>query len=199
MTDGVQVSKGTPGRAIDEAERRLARKGVLREGGVRSPEEVVNLLTEGRRHLGPEDRVQDEVGEPVFLLCVHPGHVTEFEAIMKRLGIPRSPLKPPLAIAVERVGRLKLNGRVIEYSPLSRFAELDFLAIGIDGKKLLWANLRDLADLRAQLPDVDFDHLIARAERQRAEIEPFRSRAGREALAGSDARQGRVRPTNMRR
>jgi hypothetical protein len=108
--------------------------------------------------------------------------IETFEGIMRRLGIRRNRLKCGLALAGERVGRLKLNGRLRGYSPLSRFVELDFLAMGIDGKRLLWSNLRDLAGLAARLPDVDFDALIDRAERQRAELEPYRSRAGAETL-----------------
>ena len=109
--------------------------------------------------------------------------VATFEAIMRRLGMTRSVVKPALATAAERVGRLKPNGRLRGYSPLSRFLELDFLAMGIDAKKLLWANLRDLADVTTRLPDVDFDRLIERAEAQRAEIEPFRQEAGRRAFS----------------
>ena len=108
--------------------------------------------------------------------------VATFERIMERLGVARSPVKPRLAVVGERLGRLKLNGSVTSYSPLSRFVELDFLAMGIDGKKLLWANLRDLADVKSRLPDVDFDRLIERAEAQRAEIEPFRREAARRAF-----------------
>jgi hypothetical protein len=108
--------------------------------------------------------------------------VDTFEDLMRRLGIRRSRIKPALAVAAERGGRLKPNGRLRSYSPLSRFAELDFLAMGIEGKKILWANLRDYADLRSRLPDVDFDALIERAARQRAELEPFRAQSGREAL-----------------
>jgi hypothetical protein len=108
--------------------------------------------------------------------------VETFEAIMRRLGVRRNPVKTALAVAAERMGRLKLNGRLTSYSPLSRFVELDFLAMGIDGKKLLWSNLRDLAGLAERLPDVDFDALIERAGQQRAAIEPFRARAGAEAL-----------------
>ena len=108
--------------------------------------------------------------------------VETFETIMRRLGIRRNPVKTSLVIAGERVGRLKLNGAVRTYSPLSRFLELDFLVMGIEGKRILWANLRDLAGLASRLPDVDFDALIARAERQRAELEPFRVRAGADTL-----------------
>lgn len=108
--------------------------------------------------------------------------VETFQRIMRRLGIPMNPVKIGLAVGAERLGRLKLNGRLGAYSPLSRFVELDFLAMGIEGKKLLWTTLRDLAGLASRLPDVDFDDLIERAERQRADLEPFRVRAGTEAL-----------------
>jgi len=114
--------------------------------------------------------------------------IATFEQLMERLGLHRSRAKARLAIAVKRLGRIKPNGRVLAYSPLSRFAELDFLVMGIEGKKILWPNLADLADLRARLPDVDFDALIERANSQRAVLEPFRARAGRSALATSPAK-----------
>ena len=110
--------------------------------------------------------------------------VATFEQIMDRLAIPRRGLKPGLAVVAERLGRLKLNGRLTGYSPLSRFEELDFLRMGIDGKIVLWRSLRDLADLGLRLPEIDFDHLVERAERQRAEIKPFRAEAGRQAFQG---------------
>lgn len=110
--------------------------------------------------------------------------VATFEQIVDRLGVRRNRIKSSLAVAAERGGRLKLNGRLTSYSPLSRFAELDLLAIGIEGKKVLWENLRDLAGLGARLPDLDFDALVQRAQRQRDEIEPFRRAAGAVALGG---------------
>jgi hypothetical protein len=115
--------------------------------------------------------------------------VVTFERIMGRLGVRRNPVKTALAIAAERGGRLKLNGRLRSYSPLSRFVELDFLAYGIEGKKVLWENLRDCARLADRLPDVDFDALVARAQAQREELEPFRLAAGSAAL-GDAARGG---------
>jgi hypothetical protein len=108
--------------------------------------------------------------------------VATFAEMMDRLGLRRSPIKPAAAIAAERVGRLKLNGRLRGYSPLSRFVELDFLAMGIEGKKILWQNLRDYARLSERLPDVDFDGLIERAQSQRDDIERQREAAGRAAL-----------------
>lgn len=119
--------------------------------------------------------------------------VDTFRAIMRRIGADESRVKPALAVAAERVGRLKLNGRVRTYSPLSRFIELDALAMGIEGKKILWQNLRDAAGLAARVPDVDFDGLIERAARQRRELEPFRLAAGRRALADGSASVGEER------
>ena len=111
--------------------------------------------------------------------------VDTFGDIMKRLGVSRSPVKAPLTWLAERIGRFKPNGKLAGYSPLSRFEELEFLAMGIDGKKQLWTTLRDAAGLRTRLPDVDFEALIRRAEDQRAVLEPFRVRAGKEAFVSA--------------
>jgi hypothetical protein len=118
------------------------------------------------------ERLAREVAEDVDVL----------EAVMQRLEIPLSRIKRPLALVAERVGRLKPNGQVRGYSPLSRFLELESLALGLDGKKLLWANLRDVAKVGDRLADVDLGALIERAARQREELEPFRVAAGRESL-----------------
>jgi hypothetical protein len=148
----------------------------------------------GWRELARRARGQNEgtpLGEALERVATRIAEDVEtFEGIMARLGIGRDRLKPPLAIAAERLGRLKLNGQLRGYSPLSRFAELDALAMGIEGKKVLWANLRDYADLAARLPSVDFDGLIERARRQRAELEPFRARAGRDAFIGAGSASG---------
>jgi hypothetical protein len=110
--------------------------------------------------------------------------VETFEAIMRELGIRRNPVKTGLALVAERLGRLKLNGRVGSYSPLSRFEELEFLTMGIEGKKQLWTTLRDLAALGSRLPGVDFDELLRRADEQRAELDPYRVQAGTDVFAG---------------
>ncbi|HEU5472466.1 MAG TPA: hypothetical protein VFV67_17575 [Actinophytocola sp.] len=117
--------------------------------------------------------------------------VDTFRSIMHRVGARPNPVKTGLAVVAERFGRLKFNGRLTGYSPLSRFVELEFLAMGIEGKKQMWTTLRDLAGLGERLPDVDFDHLIERAEQQRAALEPFRIRTGTDTFA---SRVGPSRP-----
>lgn len=109
--------------------------------------------------------------------------VETFRSIMRRLGIRPNPVKVVAALGGERLERLKLNGRLRQYSPLSRFEELEFLTMGIDGKKQMWTTLRDLAGLAARLPDVDFDDLVERAQWQRSELEAFRDRRARRGHA----------------
>ena len=121
------------------------------------------------------DRLVPEISEDVATL----------ERFMQRLGVRRSQVKRTLAVVGERVGRLKLNGRVRGYSPLSRLWELEVLALGIEGKRLLWQNLRDATDAPTRAPEIDLGALIERAERQRAAIEPFRADAARTAFAST--------------
>ncbi len=109
--------------------------------------------------------------------------VRTFKAIMRTLGVRSNPAKVVLAAAAERLGRLKRNGRWVSYSPLSRFLELEGLAMGIEGKKILWHTLGELAGLRERLPGTDFEELLARAARQRQTLEPFRREAGTQAFA----------------
>ena len=113
--------------------------------------------------------------------------VATFESLMVRLGLRRNRLKPRAAAVLERLGRFKLNGSLTSYSELSRFAELEFLVMGIEGKKQLWNTLANLAGLSTRAPDVDFDGLIARAEVQRSTLEPHRVAAGRKAFLGASS------------
>jgi hypothetical protein len=80
------------------------------------------------------------------------------------------------AWAVEKLARLKLNGRLTGRSPLSPFIELEAVEIGIYGKLLLWQVLRDRRPSPAGA--VDLDELIGRAERQLDEVERHRRDVG---------------------
>ncbi|KDN18015.1 hypothetical protein [Amycolatopsis rifamycinica] len=109
--------------------------------------------------------------------------VRTFEGIMRRLEVRPNPVKVAAAVVAERVARLKLNGKLTGFSPLSRFLELEVLVMGIDGKKTLWHTLGQVAGLQERFPDIDFQALIARADAQRDALEPFRRSTGAEAFA----------------
>ena len=102
-------------------------------------------------------------------------------AVMDAVGARRDRLKKAAAWAGEKAGRLKLNGQLRGYSPLSKLVELEGLNLGIEGKSRLWAVLGEVGDPR--LSSFDFQGLGDRAERQRSELEPFRLAAGRESFA----------------
>ncbi|HEX2030016.1 MAG TPA: hypothetical protein VHL78_01255, partial [Actinomycetota bacterium] len=93
----------------------------------------------------------------------------ELEALMDRLGIVRNPIKTRAAWAAEKVGRLKLNGRLLRRSPLSLLEELEVLQLGVEGKLAMWRALRELQVRDDRFRDLDLQRLIDRATKQRDE------------------------------
>ncbi|MDQ4065406.1 MAG: hypothetical protein M3161_05105 [Actinomycetota bacterium] len=104
------------------------------------------------------------------------------EALMETLGIAQDPIKKKVAWVAEKVGRLKLNGQITGYSPLSRVLELEGLKLGVTGKLSLWQAMKELADHDPRLAVQDFDELIRRAESQIEGLEQHRVTAAAEAL-----------------
>jgi hypothetical protein len=82
----------------------------------------------------------------------------------------------------ERAGRLKLNGSLFKYSPLSRLVELEALSLGVEGKLCLWVNLAELPQ-EGGLEDFDLRALADRARDQRKRLEEQRIEAARIAFA----------------
>jgi sulfur carrier protein ThiS len=105
------------------------------------------------------------------------------EDVIRQLGFRPSAAKRAAAVVVERAGRLKPNGQITGYSPLSRVLELEGLTIGVAGKRSLWRNLRDAAGTADRLVGIDLDRLLERAEDQLARIEGHRVEAARRAFA----------------
>jgi hypothetical protein len=101
--------------------------------------------------------------------------------IMDRLEVRADPIKRTLGWAAEKVGRLKPNGQLVGYSPLSRLVELEGLHAGVSGKLSLWQVLDATAG--AELTDFDLTGLAARAREQLEQLERFRLEAARTAFA----------------
>jgi hypothetical protein len=108
----------------------------------------------------------------------------ELESIMRELGFGADRPKNLAFWAAEKAGRLKLNGQLTGYSPLSRMVELEGLISGVNGKLSLWRTLSDVAEAVPELDAARLATLIERAEGQVATLHELRARAGREALAG---------------
>jgi hypothetical protein len=105
--------------------------------------------------------------------------------LMKRLGIGGDPFKILAAVGAERVGRLKLNGELLRYSPLSRLEELELLLLGVEGKLALWRALEATMADDPRVPPLDFEELIKRADSQRRRLARLRLRAASDALGAA--------------
>lgn len=90
---------------------------------------------------------------------------------MRQLDVPPSVVKVGLVRVAERLGRLKLNGRLFKRSPLSRIVELEVLVVGIRGKEAMWTAL--LAG-RLSLAGIDLDALVESAKSQMREVDAVR-------------------------
>lgn len=100
--------------------------------------------------------------------------------IMQRLGVRTDRAKATLAWGAEKLGRLKLNGQLTGYSPLSRLEELEILELGVQGKLLLWQALERAVD--HGIPEAELQELIKRARLQRRRLERQRRQAAAEAI-----------------
>ena len=105
------------------------------------------------------------------------------EDLMRRLDVGRDRLKLVASWSAEKLGRLKLNGELLSYSPLSRLEELEMLKLGVEGKLALWRALRHRLADDPRLRGVDLDRLIQRAGSQLRRLERHRLRAAEEVVA----------------
>jgi hypothetical protein len=120
------------------------------------------------RRLRASNRDESDFGTPLAEICAEiEADRQSLEAAMERLGISRSKVKPAAGWVGEKLGRLKLNGQLRGYSPLSRLVELEMLLIGITGKLRMW---KALERTRGEV-DIDFAQLAERAAGQRSSIE----------------------------
>lgn len=127
------------------------------------------------RRLHASNREDEVFGPPLARLQeeIEAKRVT-LERLIEQLGFSRSRLKPAGAWALEKLGRLKLNGQLRGYSPLGRLLELEGLAMGLSGQLGLW---RTLIELDVQQPGFDFERLAAETAEHRSTVEDLHQRA----------------------
>lgn len=104
------------------------------------------------------------------------------QAIMRDVGVEASRTKVAAGWMLEKVRRLKPNGKLFEYTPLARLVELESLAIGISGKKAMWRALENVASQDQRFARHDFSALAERADDQLARVEALRLDAARTAF-----------------
>src|SRR5215212_5251746 len=105
------------------------------------------------------------------------------EDVMRRLDVGKDRLKLVVSWGAEKLGRLKLNGELLSYSPLSRLEEIELILLGVEGKLALWRALRHRLGDDPRLRGVDLEGLIQRASSQARRLERHRLRAAEEVVA----------------
>lgn len=107
----------------------------------------------------------------------------ELVGLLDRVGGNPDAVKQGAAWVAEKAGRIKLNGQLTGYSPLSRLVEIEGLAVGIEAKLSMWRALRRLADVDPRIPSQVLEGLIESGERQRDDMEKCRLEAADIAFA----------------
>jgi hypothetical protein len=113
--------------------------------------------------------------------------------LIGRLGETSSTVLEAAGSITGAAGRLKLNWEGMEPGCLGRFEAMEVLALGIQGKRLLWLVLAELAPFIPEWAGTDFAELELQALDQRDAVEALRIEAGRDALLDAARRVRRPR------
>lgn len=105
------------------------------------------------------------------------------EGIIARAGKGVPVMKQASAWMAEKLSEWKLSR-----GAFGTFEALEALALGILGKAALWPALAIAAETEARLRGVDYNQLIARAERQHSKAEELRLQWARTAFAPAQTR-----------
>jgi hypothetical protein len=125
-----------------------------------------------------EHHATDSLGQFASALLVQVQHDRNtLRDLASRVGESSAGLKDVAAWFAEKVSRLKLNHDSAD--GLGTFEALEFLELGIFGKLVMWRALATLSAIDPRLQGMDFEHLAARAELQRAKVEERRLEVGR--------------------
>ncbi|MCG6494287.1 hypothetical protein [Kitasatospora sp. A2-31] len=104
----------------------------------------------------------------------------ELVDLMRALGIRPRWHRRLLGAAAEKAGRLKLNGRLVQRSPLSDLLEAEAMRSGVQGKIALWRALRTAGF--EDLLGARLERLEARADRQADILDARQAKAAAQVL-----------------
>ena len=93
------------------------------------------------------------------------------DSVRSAVGVSGGLGKRALAVLSGQAARLKPNGHLLGYSPLTRVVELEMLMSGVQSKLGLWAALLETSSSFPELAQFDFAYL---AEQSEAELRTLR-------------------------
>jgi hypothetical protein len=106
----------------------------------------------------------------------------ELESLMRRLSIPQSGFRKATAWVAEKVADLKMRMDDSPDGALHLLEVLETVAIGIEGKRMLWRSLETAAENSPGLRGPEYWRLEKKAMEQRERVEAFRLEAAKGAL-----------------
>jgi len=138
------------------------------------------------RRAARSNRGDERYGPPTALLAAEIDEDRRsLLAVMGALGVGTDRVKVAAGWGAEKAGRLKPNGRLFWYSPLSRLVELEGLTLGVHGKLAIWQSLSTVLGEDPRVSAIDFERLAGRARAQLERLEELRLEAAGEALEAS--------------
>ena len=110
------------------------------------------------------------------------------KSLLARANLEQSTILKIAGSLTAKAGRIKLMWEGLETGKLGMFEALEILALGIQGKRLLWVVLAEIAPFFPEWNDIHFADLELEAISQRDSVEERRVEAGREALTNIERR-----------
>lgn len=101
--------------------------------------------------------------------------------VLRDLGLKQHPYRQAVGWAGERVGRLKMNGKLLDRSPMTMLLETELMRSAVQGKRGGWETLRDNAEALGLDPEA-FSSLVTGAEKQLESLEKVHGYARVRAL-----------------
>ena len=125
----------------------------------------------------------NEVGESLEAILVDLEEETEaLTRALELLDVEPSQLKMAGVWLMEKAGRLKFNGDLRSYSPLSRLLELEGLMAATQARRGLWLTLQDARHMYPELEELPMTRLAHRAEQHLGMLEELHEKAARTML-----------------
>lgn len=144
---------------------------------------LIQELSESQDEHGARDfflHLKKEVGADRSML----------EDLLEKIGHDPGVLHQIAGGVASRVAGVKLRWERIEPGEPGLLEALEMLAVGVQGKRLLWASLMEIAGWFPEWIGIDFEELELRATRQRDGIEFWRLQAAASILVDGERRTG---------
>lgn len=107
------------------------------------------------------------------------------QELMEQLDISPSTLKELTGWVGEKLSKIKLATGAESETHVRKLLSIETLCIGVDGKRMLWRNLKEVEGVHPALKAADLDRLQARAESQLSDLEEIRLEIARRVLGSS--------------